>query len=413
VVQGVAEASGLPSQVIAERLTGDWVPDAHAWQRLVDPDETQVPPGRPYPFFLAHPLAAPVESLGSPAQWAAEWKWDGIRAQIVRRAGEVFIWSRGEELITARFPEIAAAARALPEGCVLDGELVAWIDGAVAPFALLQQRIARTKLSAAVLAAAPVAFIAYDLLELAGADQRSRAFGARRTALEALIASVAAFVPDTTIGVSPQLAAETWPDLARLRESSRERSVEGLMLKRLDAAYGIGRTRASAVGEWWKWKIEPLSVDAVLIYAQRGHGRRASLYTDYTFALWHEGSLVPFAKAYSGLTDAEIAEVDGYIRNNTLEKFGPVRSVTPKLVCEIAFEGIAQSSRHKSGIAVRFPRILRLRHDKRIEDADTLDSLRVLAKALPRPRSAMAADASDTAASGQTSARERAPRSSR
>ena len=375
VVQGLAEATGLPTQVLAERLTGEWKPDAAAWQRLVDAAEDEVPPGRPYPFFLAHPLPGPVEALGERNQWAAEWKWDGIRAQVVRRNGETFLWTRGEELVTPRFPEVAAAVAGLPEGCVIDGELVAWRDGRVAPFALLQQRIGRTKLSAAVLARAPVACIAYDLLEQGGTDLRPLPFGERRALLEQVVGALG----HPAVSVSPLVDADGWPALGALRLEARSRGVEGLMLKRIDSAYGIGRTRASAQGEWWKWKVDPLSVDAVLVYAQRGHGRRASLYTDYTFALWHEGALVPFAKAYSGLTDAEIAKVDAYIRQHTVEKFGPVRSVTPKLVCEIGFEGIAASPRHKSGIAVRFPRILRLRDDKRIEDADTLDQLRALA----------------------------------
>ncbi len=378
VVQGLAEATGLTTQVLAERLTGNWTPDAGAWLRLVDPAEASVPPGRPYPFFLAHPLAGPVETLGERGYWAAEWKWDGIRAQIVRRDGGTWIWSRGEELVTPRFPEVAAAAARLPDGCVVDGELVAWRDGRVAPFALLQQRIGRTKLSASVLAAAPVACIAYDLLEHDGLDLRSRPFGERRARLEHLVAGLG----DPVLSVSPLVEAGSWPTLAALRLEARTRGVEGLMLKRIDSAYGIGRTRSGPAGEWWKWKIDPLSIDAVLVYAQRGHGRRASLYTDYTFALWHEGALVPFAKAYSGLTDAEIARVDAYIRQNTREKFGPVRSVAPKLVCEIGFEGISRSSRHKSGIAVRFPRILRLRDDKRIEDADTLAQLQALAEDL-------------------------------
>jgi len=378
VVQGVAEASGLPTQVIAERLAGDWKPDADAWLRLVGRDEGAAPPGRPYPFFLAHALQGPVEALGDPDRWAAEWKWDGIRAQVVRRNGETFLWSRGEEQVTPRFPEVAAAVAALPDGCVLDGELVAWRDGRVAPFALLQQRIGRTRLSAAVLARAPVAYMVYDLLEHQGVDLRARPFSERRARLQTLIDGLG----DARVLVSPRVEAATWQELAALRLEARARSVEGLMLKRLDAPYGIGRTRSSPAGEWWKWKIDPLSIDAVLVYAQRGHGRRASLYTDYTFALWHQGSLVPFAKAYSGLTDAEIARVDAYIRQHTVEKFGPVRSVAPKLVCEIGFEGIAPSPRHKAGIAVRFPRILRLREDKRIEDADTLEQLRALAASL-------------------------------
>ncbi|MBC7779891.1 MAG: ATP-dependent DNA ligase [Proteobacteria bacterium] len=378
VVQGVAESTGLSAQTIAERLTGEWQPNVESWHRLIDRNDQDVPPGRPYPFFLAHPIAAPVEALGARSHWAAEWKWDGIRAQIVRRAGALFIWSRGEELVTERFPEVALIAGRLPDGCVVDGELVAWREGRVAPFAVLQQRIGRKTVSAAMLAKAPVGFLAYDLLEHQGLDVRARPFAARRAALETVVAAVAC----DAFGVSPLIETESWSELARLRLDSRARGVEGVMLKRLDSAYGIGRTRSSPIGEWWKWKIDPLSIDAVLIYAQRGHGRRASLYTDYTFALWQAGALVPFAKAYSGLTDAEIAEVDGFIRHNTVEKFGPVRSVTPKLVCEIGFEGIAISARHKSGIAVRFPRILRLRTDKRIEDADSLKRLRELARSL-------------------------------
>ena len=378
VVQAVAQASALPVQTIAERLIGHWKPEPEAWLRLIDQQQQQTPTGRPYPFFLANPLSAPVESLGARDRWAAEWKWDGIRAQIICRAGEVHVWTRGEELVTERFPEVVEILRALPAGCVLDGELVAWRDGRVAPFALLQQRIGRRSLSAALLERAPVAFIAYDLLEQDGTDLRAQPFSERRGRLEPLLESVAG----DSLSISPLIEADSWQALATQRLQARERGVEGLMVKRLDSAYGVGRTRSSPLGEWWKWKLDPLSVDAVLIYAQRGHGRRASLYTDYTFALWQENALVPFAKAYSGLTDAEIAEVDAFIRQHTVEKFGPVRSVTPRLVCEIGFEGIAASTRHKSGVAVRFPRILRLRRDKPIEQADTLAHLRSLGSAL-------------------------------
>ena len=381
VVQGVAEACGLAPHLIAERLTGGFAPSASAWRALIDPQTAQGPGGRPYPFFLAQALTEAPQTLGPREDWAAEWKWDGIRAQIVRRAGGVFVWSRGEELVTDRFPEVSTIARALPEGCVVDGELVAWRDAAPAPFALLQQRIARRTLSAAVLARAPVAFIAYDLLERDGEDLRAQPFSARRARLEQLLAELPAAAPGQPgFTVSPLVEAANWDELARIREQSRARGVEGLMLKRRASAYGAGRTRSSPLGEWWKWKIDPFAVDAVLVYAQRGHGRRASLYTDYTFALWHDGALVPFAKAYSGLTDAEIAEVDAWIRRNTVEKFGPVRSVRPHFVCEVGFEGIAASARHKSGVAVRFPRILRLRTDKTVEQADTLAHLRDLAR---------------------------------
>ncbi|MGI4985719.1 MAG: cisplatin damage response ATP-dependent DNA ligase [Janthinobacterium lividum] len=351
--------------------------------------------GLPYPFFLAHALQESPDILGERERWQAEWKWDGIRAQLVRRAGGTWLWSRGEELITDRFPDVVAFAASLPDGIVLDGEILAWESGALAPlpFARLQTRIARKTLSRKILADSPARFMAYDLLEERGEDLRRQPQSVRRERLEALLASAPstpapatpaspAAPPAAALQVSPLIDATSWDALAQLRTESRARGVEGLMLKRRDAHYGVGRTRAG--GEWWKWKVEPYTVDAVLLYAQHGHGRRASLYTDYTFAVWSgsatdaERTLVPFTKAYSGLTDEEIRRVDAIVRKTTIEKFGPVRSVKPTLLFEIAFEGIARSPRHKSGIAVRFPRMLRWRLDKPIDDADTLETLAAL-----------------------------------
>jgi DNA ligase-1 len=355
--------------------------------------------GLPYPFFLAHPLQQSPEVLGDPQAWQAEWKWDGIRAQLVRRAGRSWLWSRGEDLITDRFPDVVAFAEALPDGVVLDGEILAWEAGTDSttpasmvplPFARLQTRITRKTLTRKVLADSPALFMAYDLLELRGEDIRTLPQSERRARLEALLAplsgpqpvSPSLTPPAGALKLSPTVAFSSWEALATARAESRARGVEGLMLKRLDAQYGVGRTRVS--GEWWKWKIDPYTVDAVLLYAQHGHGRRASLYTDYTFAVWSapigdpSRTLVPFAKAYSGLTDEEIRRVDAIVRKTTIEKFGPVRSVKPTLLFELAFEGIARSPRHKSGIAVRFPRMLRWRLDKPIEEADTLASLAAL-----------------------------------
>lgn len=312
-----------------------------------------------------------MESLGPVADWFAEWKWDGIRGQIIRRGGQSFVWSRGEEPVLERFPELQETTRSLPEGTVLDGEILGWNDAGVLPFSEMQRRIGRKTLGKKILAEVPVKFVAFDLLEQDGTDLRTVPFSERRRRLDALLATLP---PNSSIMPSPSVQAVTWEDLKLQRESSREARVEGLMLKRLDSEYGVGRQ----TGLWWKWKIEPYRCDAVLIYAQRGHGRRASLYTDYTFAAWDGETLVPFAKAYSGLTDAEIREVDRYVRQHTLEKFGPVRSITAELVFELAFEDIQQSKRHKSGIAVRFPRIARWRRDKRPEEADTLESLRQL-----------------------------------
>jgi len=366
VIRALAAVSGVDGKVIAHRLMGSWQPTAEAFLALTAAEASSTEASRPYPFFLAHPLEAPPESLGPRADWQAEWKWDGIRAQLIRRRGASFLWSRGDELVTDQFPEIVEAAGALPDGTVIDGEVLAWREGRVQPFAQLQRRLNRKQVSARLRADAPVALIAYDLLEQAGEDLRPLPLGERRTRLECIIGNL----PQAArIELSPLVETDAWPSLAQMRDTSRERGVEGLMLKRRAAAYGVGRTR----GDWWKWKIDPYTLDAVLIYAQRGHGKRASLYTDYTFGLWKDGELVPFAKAYSGLTDEEIAEVDAFIRKNTLEKFGPVRTVKPELVFELAFEGIQRSTRHKSGIAVRFPRMARWRRDKRIEEADTIE----------------------------------------
>ncbi|MFM7530947.1 MAG: ATP-dependent DNA ligase [Rubrivivax sp.] len=405
VQRALAQVSGLDEKVVAQRMMG-WTdarqpPTAARFQALLDPAAAPgQDAGQPYPFFLAHPLDVDPPALGEAGHWLAEWKYDGIRAQLVRRAGQTWIWSRGEELVTERFPEVVAVAAGLPEGTVLDGEILAWRAGEAtpAPFQLLQQRIARKTLTRKVLADAPVRFVAYDLLEREGVDLREQPQSQRRDHLERLLAG-------TPIDVSPLVPAASWEELARHRTQSRERGVEGLMLKHREARYGSGRRKQADLeaGTWWKWKIDPLTADAVLIYAQAGHGRRASVYTDYTFAVWNRApadaseaqavveaitrreppqpgglQLVPFAKAYSGLSDAEFARVDREIRQHTLEKFGPVRSVRPTLVFELGFEGIQASPRHKSGVAVRFPRMLRIRDDKPLHEADTLPGLRKL-----------------------------------
>jgi DNA ligase-1 len=401
VQRGLAACSGLDAKLIAQRMMGytdaKQLPGAARYEQLIAPstDAKAADSGQPYPFFLAHAVGLGVADfearLGPPTLWLVEWKYDGIRAQIVKRAGQVWVWSRGEELVTERFPEVVTLARQLPDGSVLDGEILVCKGERPAPFNLLQQRIARKTLNKRVLADAPVSFIAYDLLEWQGEDIRALAQIERRLLLEGCIAA-------TALRLSPTEQRASWSELAALRDESRARGVEGFMLKHRDAHYGSGRTKAD--GSWFKWKIDPLSVDAVLIYAQAGHGRRASLYTDYTFAVWSRQpidaaeaqavidsvarrepaapgalQLVAFAKAYSGLTDDEFRAVDAVIRRTTLEKFGPVRSVRPTLVFELGFEGINRSPRHKSGIAVRFPRMLRLRDDKPLHEADTLADL--------------------------------------
>ena len=371
VVRALARTTGIDEGTIAHRLTGNWEPRPESFLALSATDVADADISRPYPFFLAHALDADPETLGAAADWQVEWKWDGIRAQLVRRRGQTFLWTRGEELVTDRYPEIAESARLLPDGTVLDGELLPWRDDRPLPFAQLQRRIGRKTLGPKMLADVPVVLMCYDLLEIGGTDIRAEPMTERRRRLDELLATPALRHRFT---VSPLVTNDDWDAVRRAHGESRELAAEGLMLKRRDAAYGVGRRR----GPWWKWKVQPYTADAVMVYAQAGHGRRASLHTDYTFAVWDEGKLVPFAKAYSGLTDEEIAKLDAWIRRNTTEKFGPVRSVKPEQVFELAFEGIQPSPRHKSGIAVRFPRILRWRADKKPEDADTIATLRSL-----------------------------------
>jgi DNA ligase 1 len=411
VQRALAEAYGVPAAVVAHRMMGytdaKQAPGADRFRALVAAGHDAARDGvQPYPFFLAHALQADPASLGDIHGWLAEWKYDGIRAQLLRRGAQVAIWSRGEELLSERFPEILALARQLPDGTVLDGEIVAWRagDSQPAPFALLQTRITRKQLSAKVLKDAPVRFLAYDLLEVDGQDLRERPLAERRTRLEALAAQ-------QPLDLSPRVQAPDWAALGALRLQARERGVEGLMLKQLDAPYGSGRTKAGGV--WWKWKIDPLTVDAVLIYAQAGHGRRANVYTDYTFAVWNRApagadevaavldairerrpptpgglQLVSFAKAYSGLSDEEFQRVDRVIRQTTVDRFGPVRSVVPSMVFELGFEGLTRSPRHKSGVATRFPRMLRIRDDKPLHEAQTLPQLWEMLQTLepPSPR---------------------------
>jgi DNA ligase-1 len=372
VVRALSQLSEIPPDVIAHRLMGEWSPSAEFFTRLLDTeiDADEGPVARPFPFHLAHQIDFSLEDLGDISEWQAEWKWDGIRSQVIKRKGEVFIWSRGEDLITERFPEIAGAAAELADGTVLDGEILPWRDGRVLPFTELQRRIGRKNLSAKILAEVPVVLQCYDVLEFEGRDIRPLDFRTRREILEKIIAGLGESGREV-IRAAESVEAASWADLEKWREGSRSLGVEGFMLKHRGSPYRVGRHR----GDWWKWKIDPFTVDAVLIYAQKGSGKRSNLFTDYTFAVWKGGELVPFAKAYSGLTDAEIRRVDRFVRDNTIETFGPVRSVKPELVFELAFEAIQRSTRHKSGVAVRFPRISRWREDKKIEDADSLETI--------------------------------------
>ncbi|MEI4473296.1 ATP-dependent DNA ligase [Frigidibacter sp. MR17.24] len=371
MVRALAEATGREAADLALRLMGDWTPDTTTYDRLVLAESPEADLSRPYPFCLAHALEDGPDALGAPGDWAADWKWDGIRGQAVLRGGAFALWSRGEELVTDRFPELRELADRLPQGTVVDGEILVWKDGRPLPFAALQPRIGRKTVGRKLLAEAPVVLMAYDLLEDRGADIRAQPFDARRARLE----RIAAAVPETApFRISPLIGFDDWPALAAARATATGRAAEGVMLKARGSPYHPGRRR----GDWWKWKVDPMSLDVVMVYAQAGHGRRANLYTDFTFALWQGNELVPITKAYSGLTDTEFAQVTAWVQRHTEERFGPVRRVTPELVFEIAFEGIQRSPRHKSGIALRFPRMVRWRRDKPAAEADTLAAAEAL-----------------------------------
>lgn len=412
VARAIAQIADVDAKVIAHRLAGTYQPTSRHYRALLSGETETFDRSKPYPFFLAHALEGDPSQLGDCGLWQAEWKWDGIRGQLVKRHGEIHLWSRGEELITAQFPEIVDAARSI-EDAVIDGEILPMKDGRVLSFAHLQKRLGRKSLSKKLLADYPVVFMAYDLLERHGEDWRARPLHERRVRLHEIICGLPQDAARARVlQLSDIVRAPSWATLARARADAKNLGTEGLMLKRRDSAYGVGRAKGDTGGDWWKWKVAPYTIDCVLMYAQRGHGKRANLYTDYTFGVWnhaksddeyksesthHAGNenttihgqneakmpesarqLVTFAKAYSGLSDAEIREVDAFIRKNTLEKFGPVRTVKFSLVFELAFEAIAPSNRHKSGFAVRFPRIARLRSDKSIEDADSIDTIRAL-----------------------------------
>ncbi len=368
MVNALAKSVQLNASVIAHRISGNWDPSATTFTDLLSEHTVTIDYSKPYPFYLAYALEDAPETLGNVADWQAEWKWDGIRGQMIKRNGELFIWSRGEDLMTDKFPEYLILKDKLPNGIVLDGEIIPARDGKPLPFALLQTRIGRKNVTKKQLEEAPIAFFAYDLLEMNGEDWRNKPLSERREALEKVVKTIA----HPTLLLSDVIDYSTWDELAKIREGSRDAGAEGLMLKNKHSVYKVGRK----VGDWWKWKIAPLTIDAVMIYAQKGAGRRSNLYTDYTFAVKDGDKLVAFTKAYSGLTDKEFNEVDAFVKRNSLEKFGPVRTVKPQLVFELAFEGIAASNRHKSGVALRFPRILRWRKDKPIDEINTLDDLK-------------------------------------
>jgi DNA ligase 1 len=371
--RALAQATGIPEADLTHRLMGDWSPERVSWASLIEAPDPTADLSRPYPFSLAYQLDDAPETLGSVADWLAEHKWDGIRGQLILRGGTRHLWSRGEDLMTERFPELAPLTDFLPQGTVIDGEVLAWDHAAARPlgFSSLQPRIGRKTVPKKLLAEAPVIVMAYDLLEWQGRDIRDRPLSDRRATLATALAGLP---PDLPLRLSPPVPATDWAGLAAARAQARAIGAEGLMLKRLAAPYRAGRRK----GDWWKWKLDPLTIDAVMIYAQAGSGRRATLYTDFTFAVRDGDRLVPFTKAYSGLTDAEFREITAWVRKNTTERFGPVRGVRPEHVFEIAFEGIQASPRHKSGVALRFPRMARWRRDKPVAEANTLDDLKAL-----------------------------------
>ena len=367
MVKALSKHTKIDESNLAHRLMGNWSPQHDTFEALIWSESVSDDASKPYPFYLAYALDDVPDSLGDISDWQAEYKWDGIRGQMIFRNDELFVWSRGEELVTDKYPEYHSLVGQIPNGTVLDGEILPFKDGRPLPFGLLQTRIGRKNLTKNILEKSPVVFKAYDVMEFDGQDVRKKALSERRGLLEKVVQKINSRV----LQLSETLEFTNWETLSQKRDESRANHAEGIMLKRKNSEYKDGRKR----GDWWKWKVDPLTIDAVMIYAMRGHGRRANLYTDYTFAVWNEDQLVPFTKAYSGLTDKEIIEVDKFVKKNTIDRFGPVRSVTPELVFEIAFEGINKSTRHKSGVALRFPRMKRWRKDKPKEEANTLKDL--------------------------------------
>ncbi len=367
VFKAIAKAYDLDDKVVAHKLMGNWLPQSTNLKELLSNESSSYDDSKPYPFYLAYPLDLPFTDLGHINDWQLERKYDGIRGQIIVRNNKVHTWSRGEELMTDKFIEFDELKNILPHGTVIDGELLPFKDGKIQSFNVMQKRIGKKNVTKKDLADVPLCMICYDILEYNGEDIRSKSLQKRRTLLEEVITNA----NTELLKLSPILVTDSWDKVDDLRTKSKQLGCEGLMLKHKDSIYETGRRR----GKWWKWKVDPYTVDAVLIYAQSGHGRRANLYTDYTFAIWDKEQLVPFTKAYSGLTDKELLEVDHWIKKNTIDKFGPVRSVKAELVFEIAFEGINASPRHKSGIALRFPRILRWRKDKNKNEINTKEDL--------------------------------------
>jgi DNA ligase-1 len=365
----LAEIGGVSADDVEEVWHGLASPyePLFAWLegRGPKPDPADAPVFRPP--MLAHPLEAADIAALQPADWRAEWKWDGIRVQVVATQGGQRIYSRGADDISGTFPELVGA---MDFHAVLDGELLVVREGVVAPFADLQQRLNRKSVTAKLMEQYPVIVRLYDLLFDGIEDLRGLPFDQRRQRLEAWLAHT----HPARMDLSPLIRFETIQELMALRDGARAASIEGLMLKRGDSAYLPGRVK----GQWWKWKRDPLTVDAVLMYAQRGHGKRSSFYSDYTFGLWRGDELVPVGKAYFGFTDQELAFLDRWIRNNTTARFGPVREVAKSLVLEVAFDAVQLSNRHKSGVAMRFPRLARIRTDKPADEADRLETLMAL-----------------------------------
>ncbi|WP_312390127.1 ATP-dependent DNA ligase [Chryseobacterium sp.] len=370
LINALTKFSGQESSALTHSLMGKWQPDEISFKELISAEKINPDNSKPYPFCLAYPLEKDLNELGTPEEWQIEYKWDGIRGQIIRRNDEVFIWSRGEELITEQFPEIKETVQNMKGNFVVDGEILAVKDGKVLNFNELQKRLNRKTLTKKMLSEIPIEVFTYDLLELENNDLREKSIASRRAMLEELLLNE----NPENIKISPVIEFENWEDLNQIRENSREINSEGLMLKQKNSPYHSGRKK----GDWWKWKINPLTIDAVLIYAQKGSGRRSAYYTDYTFAVKKDDKLVTIAKAYSGLTDKEIMEVSKFVNKNAIEKFGPVRTVKAELVFEIAFEGIGFSNRHKSGVALRFPRIVRWRKDKTVDEIDDIEEIKKL-----------------------------------
>ncbi|MGB0914279.1 MAG: cisplatin damage response ATP-dependent DNA ligase, partial [Phaeobacter italicus] len=371
MARALARVSGLNETALIHRLAKGWKPDQISFAEFIAADSEGDDASHPYPIFPTRPLEGLPPKLGLARNWVSEWKWDGIRGQLIVRNRRHYIWSRSQELVTERFPELGRSADFLPDGTVIDGEIIAWQAGLPLPLNAVEKRIGRKTVPKALLRDAPCILMAFDLLEQDGIDLRPLPLKDRQARLQRLMRDVPC---EAGLRLSEQIEFDDWNELTSIRAIARDRRTRGVMLKHRESPYPATPEQ----GNWRAWEVDPLTMDAVMIYAQSGQGRALTPVTELTLAVWSGNELVPIAKVRPELSTAELGELTAWIQKNTTQRFGPVRQVTPQQVFGLAFDTVCESPRHKSGISLRNPRLTRWHRDSPVQQATTLDDLRVL-----------------------------------